>query len=291
MTYLKNINFILLGTWICILSSCSSDEPENKNELNCYLSSMTALEYSESVSGDFNSIVLRNCECYDSLSKYTWRYNVLLPSDYSDRKEYPVLYLLHGRSLTYHFWLNNLNLREIIDYYYKNNLLDVVVVMPEAQDTYYMDNYIENVMYESFFIKILIPEIEKKFSVNKDYNSRYIGGFSMGGYGAMYYTLKYDGFFSFCHSISAPLDGNQNPLSPSVFDFIEKEQKDYPRLILDIGLSDFLYKVNVESTLALRYLGIPHEFIARKGGHDSEFWKGSLYILFDRLSYFVAGNK
>lgn len=273
-----------------LLSSCDTDEPIPNLDVDDYLNNSSGFDDSDDENSGLCSILLSDCESYDSVNDRIWYYNVILPPGYSEENEYPVLYLLHGRWLGHGFWVDKLEICETIDPYYKNNLFDVIVVMPEGWDTYYLDDYHSGIKYESYFWNDFVPLIENNYPIKKDYNSRYIGGISMGGYGAAYYTFKY-GMFSFCYSASSPFDGNGNPLSPPVYDFIDLETDEFPNFIIDIGMEDFLREVNIDANLILASFGIPHEFIIRKGGHDAVFWKGSLQILFDRLSSFIAQNK
>ena len=288
MTYQRdNIITIIFVIFVFLCSGCETDEPNEIHSYKDYLTGTPASSESVDLDSGLYSISLKDCEIYDSINDYTWHYNVLLPKDYSEDKSYSVLYLLHGRLNTPNIWFSTLELEKTIDYYYRNHLLNTIIVMPEALDTYYVDYYKENFRYETFFINSFMPEIEKIFSIDRNYKSRYIGGFSMGGYGALCYTFKYEGMFSFCYSMSTPMEGrNNSPYTPPVINYVNKEMKEYPSVIIDIGKDDGLNEVNLETTLALRLMLIPHEFILRDGGHDSDFWREGLCILFDRLSAF-----
>lgn len=289
--------FVFFTGLICSLSSCHNEEPDDTLDYQSYLSSY---DYSSFINKDivceeiidtitFNKTVLiKDNEIYDKINNITWKYNIIIPTDYNEENIYPVIYLLHGRTATCDSWWKSLKIQEVVEYYYSKNMMDLLVIMPDANDTYYVNEYLDDIKYETFFIEEFLSFIEKKYSIISDSKARYIGGYSMGGYGASYYALKYGDLFSFCYAMSTPLDGKGNSLTPSIFNFLNKSNKEsYPYLIFDIGNNDQFLDVNVKSHIGLELIGVPHEFILREGGHDAKFWRESLFILFDRLSIFM----
>src|SRR6476620_10279660 len=117
-------------------------------------------------------------------------YRVLLPNEYSDPKNrnrrYPVIYLLHGLSGHFDNWTDKTKLTAYAADY------DFIIVMPEGDDGWYTDSVtVPNDKYETYIIKELIPEIDKKFRTLADREHRIIAGLSMGGYGSIKFGLKY----------------------------------------------------------------------------------------------------
>jgi len=51
-------------------------------------------------------------------------------------------------------------------------------------------------MYEDYFIKEIVPLIDKTFNTIKDRKGRYIGGISAGGYVALHNTFRHQQMFS-----------------------------------------------------------------------------------------------
>ena len=133
-------------------------------------------------------------------------YRVILPTDYNKKEEggrrYPVIYLLHG--LTGHFdnWTTKARLAEY------SAGLKVIIVTPEGENGWYTDNLSkENENYDSYIIKELIPEIDRRFRTLSRRDQRAIGGLSMGGYGAIKFGLKYPDMFVVAGSFSgAPVN-------------------------------------------------------------------------------------
>lgn len=130
-----------------------------------------------------------------------------------------------------------------------------------------------------------MPEVEKKFNFSGKAEERSIAGFSMGGWGAMYYALKYPASFSFVWGMSVPVDGRNHPLTPNLFKLIDLSSPEIlPSLHFDIGSGDQFVEINLETQALLKLFQVPNEFILREGGHNSRFWAESLILLFSRLS-------
>lgn len=135
---------------------------------------------------------------------------VYLPRDYNNLTTFPVLYFLHGRS-------GNENLMFQIDINTKadkmikeGQIKPMIIVCPRIENSRGINsslvckevtqskdnNRIINLgMYEDYFIKEVIPLIDKKFNTIKDRKGRYIGGVSAGGYIALHNGLRHQHMF------------------------------------------------------------------------------------------------
>lgn len=136
--------------------------------------------------------------------------NVLLPKDYSEDKEYPVLYILHGYWDT-EDWMtrDNVHLSVML-----NNLVadgeaeEMIVVCPyifcskelvsctgmDETNTLAYDNFINDLTTD------LMPFIEENFSVAKGRENTAITGFSMGAREALYIGFTYPDRFGYIGS-------------------------------------------------------------------------------------------
>ena len=56
----------------------------------------------------------------------------------------------------------------------------MIIVMPDAWDTWYINQYDGKVPYEDMFFEELIPYMEKTYRIRSDKESRAIAGLSMG---------------------------------------------------------------------------------------------------------------
>lgn len=128
--------------------------------------------------------------------------NVLLPNGYTPNKRYPVLYLLHGGVQDFRTF-DNLGVQDMAHQ-------DMIIVMPDGGVAGWYSNPIRSNTgpknWETFHISQLIPFIDSKYSTHAEYAGRAVGGFSMGGFGALKYTAKYYGHFSAVTAFSGPAD-------------------------------------------------------------------------------------
>jgi S-formylglutathione hydrolase FrmB len=121
----------------------------------------------------------------------------------------------------------------------------------------------------------------------------YIGGLSMGGYGALRLGLKYSTLFSgiSIHSSVTSLEGLTAFAGQEVMsDVIDNENsiielarsaKVRPALRMDCGLEDDLINENRILSQGLLDLGYEHEFSTSKGGHDWGYWQAQIVESFE----------
>ena len=129
----------------------------------------------------------------------TLPYNVILPPGYraSSTTRYPVLYLLHGLGGHYTDWVTRTNVADYAAQY------RMIVVMPEGNDSWYVDSGgVATDKYETYILKELIPDVDKRYRTIQARYGRAVAGLSMGGYGAIKYGLKYPATFVFAASMS-----------------------------------------------------------------------------------------
>jgi len=231
-------------------------------------------------------------------------YRVILPVNYKTSNEktfYPVIYLLHG--LTGHFdnWADKTKLTDYAEKY------NYIIVMPEGDNGWYSDSAsVPNDKYESYIIKELIPEIDKKFRTVADKKYRAVAGLSMGGYGSIKFGLKYPEMFSLAGSFSGALGaatltekevGTKGAVAESILSVYGKPEsetrqandifrmikeispdkiKSLPFIYVDCGTEDFLYQNNREFANLLQEKKISHEFRQLPGGHDWKFWDSQI---------------
>ncbi|MEL6192278.1 MAG: alpha/beta hydrolase-fold protein [Bacteroidota bacterium] len=126
----------------------------------------------------------------------------------------------------------------------------------------------------------------------------FIGGLSMGGYGAFRVGLKYPETFSGIsgHSSMTSLDQMslfveedwaeklKNIPDPSILDCIGEH---IPPMRFDCGTEDELISYNRELDTAFREKGFEHIYEEFPGGHSWEYWHehvGATYQFFDRIA-------
>ena len=128
--------------------------------------------------------------------------NVLLPDDYrTSGHTYPVLYMLHGGNDDFRQF-DFLGIRDL------TAGKPIIVVMPDGGHAGWYSNPVGSFVgprnWETFHIAQLLPWIEANFRTYAEYDGRAVGGFSMGGFGALKYTAKYYGHFASVSAHSGP---------------------------------------------------------------------------------------
>lgn len=133
---------------------------------------------------------------YSSAAERETNVNVLLPADYSEKKKYPVLYLLHGyfnnedqmtdEQMKVSVMLTNLcnegEAKEMIvvcPYIYCSKEMPLCTGM-NLENSLNYDNFINDLTAD------LMPFIENSFSAAKGRENTAISGFSMGGREALF---------------------------------------------------------------------------------------------------------
>ena len=122
------------------------------------------------------------------------KFTITLPDHYSPPKHYPILYLLHGWGGNHQDWMAKSDIKRFVDD------LPMVVVMPDAENSWYVDSATEpQNRFETYLIKDLPKALNEKYSV--DTTKQAIIGVSMGGYGALVLGLRHPKKFKFIGSL------------------------------------------------------------------------------------------
>lgn len=236
------------------------------------------------------------------------KYSIYLPADYetSDRS-YPVVYLLHGYTDDNTAWLQFGEINRLADAAIADGTIPpMIIVMPNADSSWYINSYDGKEKYEDFFIKEFMPAIEKTYRIKAEKAYRGIAGLSMGGYGTLILSLKHPELFSAAAPLSAAVfDDNtltsmadhsydntfaqlfgrglkgKDRLSDawyanSVLKIIETKSADDLKKVhywIDCGDDDFLTIGNCLLHIALTEKHVPHEFRMRDGAHTWTYWR------------------
>ena len=236
------------------------------------------------------------------------RYTIYLPPDYqTSNRRYPVVYLLHGYTDNDTGWLQFGEVHLTADRAIaEGQIPPMIIVMPDAGVSWYINDYQNKVCYEDFFFQEFIPFIDATYRTRPLKEYRGIAGLSMGGWGTLIYALRHPEMFAAAAPFSAavwtdeeviatdekvyerifaPLFGpglkgkdrltahfrSYNPLDLVKTQPVEKIKT--VRFYIDCGDDDFLYKGNAALHVAMRDRKIPHEFRVRDGGHTWSYWR------------------
>lgn len=231
--------------------------------------------------------------------------NVILPADKMtfpgmperEDKPYKTLYLLHGVFGNYTDWVCGTRIQR----YAEEN--DLVVVMPSGDNAFYVDQIAGHNLYGEFVGRELVELTRKMFPLSKKREDTFIGGLSMGGYGALRNGLKYSDTFGYIVALSGALiieeivkrtkddvfflesksyaeacfgdltkllESDKNP--KYLVKQLKDEGKELPKVYMACGDADGLLPANQDMDRFLREQGVEITFETGAGGHEWDFW-------------------
>jgi S-formylglutathione hydrolase FrmB len=147
-----------------------------------------------------NALAATRVQCGAMKSKFVpgnIGYCAMLPPSYDAKpgKKFPVLYFLHGLGADQSFLASSGASSEIEEAWEEKRLGEFVIITPQAENSFYINSRDGHTLYDDFFVKEFIPQMERRFRVMGDRSGRAIGGISMGGYGALRFAFKYPRMF------------------------------------------------------------------------------------------------
>ena len=233
---------------------------------------------------------------------------ILVPKNYyaQPTQRFPVLYVLPGLSQPPSDVESSLNIKSFVGQY------GFVAVIPENGDRCFGTEGSDTsgciggwhinwnnpnspiapsnpALFEDYIIKDVIPYAEKNYRIRTDTKGRGIIGFSMGGYGAFKYGMKYK-TFAFMGSHSGQLQScsatspENNPDMCGLKGSLRQKLNDLWELArgctnnacgviyLDTVFSDPNYAMTNKYKEHLTALKVIHTYQPSAGGHDNAFW-------------------
>ena len=231
---------------------------------------------------------------------------VILPTDKmyfpditrsEEGKPFKTLYLLHGIIGNYTDWLYGTRIQRYAEEH------DLAVVMPSGDNSMYIDHAVDK--YGEFIGCELVEFTRKTFPLSHRKEDTYIGGLSMGGFGAMRNGLKYSDTFGAIvalssafvvdESILVPVEDPKFPsdtmeyrhavygadlekaissdINPKwLVQEMAKQGKSFPDIYMACGTEDFLFERNNEFHRLLEENGVKHKYVTGPGAHEWDFW-------------------
>lgn len=211
-------------------------------------------------------------------------------------KKFKTLYLLHGFGGCQDDWMDYTRIRDIAE---QNNL---AVVLPSGENSFYVDTGIFSAQYGTLFGKELVEYTRRAFPLSDRREDTFIGGLSMGGFGAMRLGCRYHENFSKIFSFSGAfiiddIAGKKPGYHDLIADYdyyvrtfgnldlVKNSEKDplwcldqaiaageAPQLYLACGEDDFLLRENREMKAELEQRTVTFEYHESPGIHDWVFW-------------------
>ena len=139
--------------------------------------------------------------------KRTVNFNVVIPTDKvlqdgtmagADHK-FPTLYLFHGVFGDYTDWVHGTRLQRLAQD------RGICVVMPSGDNKFYCDSEISGDLYGRYIAEELPAFTRRTLPVSEKREETFIGGLSMGGFGALVNGLRHPETFSRIAALSAAL--------------------------------------------------------------------------------------
>ena len=231
--------------------------------------------------------------------------NVILPVDKllfpgmpeRENKPYKTLYLLHGVLGNYMDWVAGTRIQRYAE---ENNL---VVIMPSGDNAFYLDQPKGNNFYGEFVGQELVKLTRKMFPLSHKREDTFIGGLSMGGFGAMRNGLKYHDTFGYIVSLSGalfieafPKYTNDSPMFFERRDYVEncfgnldeviesdknprylirkllQEGAELPKIYMACGSEDHLVGANRDFAGFLKENSVDVTYEEGPGAHEWDFW-------------------
>lgn len=258
--------------------------------------------------GVFTMSVLR-VEYYSRALSTQAHFSAVLPNDIppmmTDNPCYTrpskVLVLLHGYSGCDSDWLTGSSIRELAAQY------NLAVLMPAAGNSFYLNGEASGTFYADFVGKELPEFAAKMFGLNISRENMWIGGLSMGGFGALHTALQFPDRFSKAMALSSaliihelpemrPETGNsmanyayykrtfgdlktapERDCNPEILvKKIQKEDSLMPDIFMACGTEDFLYEPNCAFHRFLEENRVHHVYRTAPGIHNWKFWEENL---------------
>lgn len=222
---------------------------------------------------------------------------VILPVDkltpdgkFPAKKKFKTLYLLHGYLGNCTDWVNGTRLQRWAEE------RDLAVVMPSGDNAFYVDHPQTGNCYGQFIGRELVEITRRMFPLSRKREDTFIGGLSMGGYGAMRNGLKYADTFGaiLCFSgVLQLLEGLPGSVTDRAFQeglfgdltkaavsdnnpvWLAKKcagRKHLPNIYLACGTEDRLLPHSRSFRTLLEETGFCVTYEEGPGGHDWDFW-------------------
>ncbi len=235
-------------------------------------------------------------------------YSIYFPPNYdATNRTYPVTYVLHGYTDNETAWVQFGEIdRQADAAILSGEIPPMILVMPDAKVTWYVNDTEGKKRYEDFFIEEFIPHIDKSYRTRAAKEFRGITGLSMGGYGSFLYAIKHPDLFAASAPLSAAFYTEEMVVNyeqerwnnveglmygknlvgqeritdhwkaNNPFELLKTADKEALKSVkywIDCGDDDFLYEGNSKMHIVLRDMEIPHEFRMRDGAHNWTYWR------------------
>ena len=214
--------------------------------------------------------------------------------------KFKTLYLLHGYGGNQNDWMTYANIRALAEQY------NLAVVMPAGENSFYVDGEAAGTRWGEMVGKEVVEFTRRLFPLSDRREDTFIGGLSMGGFGAVRLGSFYHDTFSKIFSLSGAFVvddvASQKPgYADGVGDYayyihtfgdlsrLKNSPKDplwcvkqaiqaghTPQIYMACGDQDFLIRENRSTKKQLEQMGVDLFYQETPGIHDWKFWNHHL---------------
>ena len=211
---------------------------------------------------------------------------------------FKTLYLLHGVFGSEKDWIYR---TKLLRYAEERN---IAVVMPAGENAFYTDQPDVHALYSQMISRDLVEVTRRMFPLSRRREDTYIGGLSMGGYGALYNGLSHPETFSRIIALStADITERAEELTDDSDTFLDsrdyfkrvfggsldgirstryniqtlaaktaRDTKEPPEIYLACGLQDSLLEITRSIRSGLVQSGYAVHYYETEGNHNWDFW-------------------
>lgn len=234
----------------------------------------------------------------------TVSFHFLIPGDRTDVENNPyykrpmkTLYLFHGYTNNSWEWLFNSKITQLSEKY------NLAVILPSIENSFYLDRKGTGGSFAAYAGEELVNYTRRIFGLSDKKEDTYVGGISMGGFGALHTGLAYPETFSkimalssalIVHEIAGQKPGFHNEAAD--YDYyamtfgdldelltsrnnpeqlilnLQESGAAIPELFMACGTEDFLLEKNREFQKFLNENQVPVIYQESSGNHDFDFW-------------------
>lgn len=217
----------------------------------------------------------------------------LLDGDY----KFKTLYLLHGLLGNYVDWVSRTRIQAWAE---ERNL---AVVMPSGDNAFYLNSRTPWNDYGTFIGEELVEMTRRMFPLSRKREDTFLGGLSMGGFGALRNGIVFSNTFGAVIGLSSALhlfDDLSEEANIGLFDNLAEaahsnrnprvaveemlaEGRSVPRFYMACGTRDDLFPCNVEFRDFLRDKGCDVTWDEADAEHNWDFWDMEILKVLDWL--------
>lgn len=230
---------------------------------------------------------------YSEIAEMNRNAKVILPPNYDEGKEYPILYLLHGIGGNENEWLDGTPNEIVSNMIAAGTAKEMIMVLPD-QTIRHKDEpgpgYLTLEQFKMFdrmkddLETSLIPYMEENYPIKEGRDNHAVAGLSMGGRNAIYIGVTMVDYFAyvgaFCPAIGVlPYEREGGLLTTETLTIPEENRKN-TLFVFTAGEGDTTvgdWPKTYSDTL--KNNGFDHIYYTWPGGHWWGPWKNGLYNL------------